>query len=91
MKTVSLEKKKCERWDSFSADYRRECFKGMLRSESEKNLEKKVGGYLLPGKGFLKSTLETGAYFFKRLQELAQEYSIIKNVRGVRIRNLVHT
>ena len=34
------------------------------------------------GKGFLKNTLETGAYFLERLQELAKEHSIIKNVRG---------
>lgn len=33
-------------------------------------------------KGFLKSTAETGAYFFNCLQELAQKHSIIKDVRG---------
>jgi len=33
-------------------------------------------------KGFLKNTLETGAYFIERLQELEQENPIVKNVRG---------
>ena len=33
-------------------------------------------------KGFLKNTLETGAYFIERLQELKQKNPIIKNVRG---------
>ena len=33
-------------------------------------------------KGFLKNTLETGAYFIERLQELEQENPIVKSVRG---------
>ena len=33
-------------------------------------------------KGFLKNTLEIGAYFIERLQELEQENPIVKNVRG---------
>ncbi|MZH13489.1 MAG: aspartate aminotransferase family protein [Nitrospinae bacterium] len=37
---------------------------------------------VITGKGFLKNTLETGSYFIERLQELAQEHSIIKNIRG---------
>ena len=37
---------------------------------------------VITGKGFLKNTLETGAYFMKRLQELEQENPIVKNVRG---------
>ena len=37
---------------------------------------------VMTGKRFLKKTLETGAYFVKRLQELAKEHSIIKNIRG---------
>ena len=32
--------------------------------------------------GFLKNTLETGAYFIERLQELEQKNPIVKNVRG---------
>lgn len=37
---------------------------------------------VITGKGFLKNTRETGSYFIERLQELAQEHSIIKNIRG---------
>ena len=37
---------------------------------------------VITGKGFLKNTLETGAYFMKRLQELEQENPIVKSVRG---------
>ena len=37
---------------------------------------------VITGKEFLKNTLETGAYFMKRLQELEQENPIIKSVRG---------
>ena len=37
---------------------------------------------VITGKGFLKNTLETGAYFIERLQKLEQENPIIKNVRG---------
>ena len=37
---------------------------------------------VITGKGFLKKASETGAYFSECLQKLAQQHSIIKDVRG---------
>ncbi len=37
---------------------------------------------VITGKGFLKKASETGAYFTECLQKLAQQHSIIKDVRG---------
>lgn len=37
---------------------------------------------VITGKGFLKNTSDTGAYFLKCLQKLAQQHPIIKEIRG---------
>ncbi|MBC8282962.1 MAG: aspartate aminotransferase family protein [Nitrospinae bacterium] len=37
---------------------------------------------VITGKGFLKKTSETGAYFLECLEKLARQHSIIKEVRG---------